>query len=255
MQPPRSRLLSRLASTLTGLALLLPALGFAPARAAQPSTAQLKALEAALNGEGDLEALLESGPGLDPQLELLQRRALLAAFPDARWSLSPGQPLRDGRGTVELRVTGSRQEGPIRYRLEASQLLLLSSDGRRFNGQTVLREQSLLRSGDTDLPVTLQVPDAVLTGQRYDVDLVLDEPLDGALVAGGISAINTQQRLSQANPSIDLGALGGGGLFKTVQAPFGAGEQTWAMLLVHPRGVVSATKLVRVVADKAQLNP
>ncbi|WP_235299930.1 hypothetical protein [Synechococcus sp. GFB01] len=204
MQPLRSRLLPRLATTLTALALLLPAWLTAPALAAQPSAAQLKALEAALNGEGDLEALLESGPGLDPQRELVQRRALLAAFPDARWSLSPGQPLRDGRATVQLRVTGSRQEGSIRYRLEASQLLLLSSDGRRVNGQTVLREQSLLRSGDTDLPVTLQVPDTVLTGQRYDVDLVLDEPLDGALVAGGISAINPQQRLSQANPSIDL---------------------------------------------------
>jgi hypothetical protein len=40
-----------------------------------------------------------------------------------------------------------------------------------------------------------------------------------------------------------------------VQAPFTPGSQTWAVLLVHPKGLVSATKRVRVVTDKAQLNP
>ena len=74
-------------------------------------------------------------------------------------------------------------------------------------------------------------------------------------MAGGISAVSGQQRSSLATPSVELGALGGGGLFKTVQAPFSPGSQTWALLLVHPKGVVSATKLVRVVADKSQLNP
>ena len=57
------------------------------------------------------------------------------------------------------------------------------------------------------------------------------------------------------DPDLQLGALGGGGLFKTVQAPFTPGSQTWAVLLVHPKGLVSATKRVRVVTDKAQLNP
>jgi hypothetical protein len=252
MQPPRLPMLSRLAAAMAGLAFLATP---AAAPAAEASATLLQALEAALNGQGDLEALLESGPGIDPQLEVLQRRNLLAAFPDARWSLSPGKPLRDGRRTVQLRVNGSRQEGPTSYRLEASQQLVLSSNGRRINGQTLLREESLLRSGDTDLPVTLQIPDAVLTGQRYDVDVLVDEPLGDALLAGGITAISGAQRSSLSSPSIELGALGGGGLFKTVQAPFSPGEQTWAVLLVHPDGVVSASKRVRVVADKAQLNP
>jgi hypothetical protein len=247
--------LTRLTAALAGLALLLPGPLAMSAGAGEASAAQLQSLEAALNGEGSLDSVLESGPGLDPQLVALQRRALLASFPDARWRLSAGRSLRDGRRTVDLQVSGSRQEGPTRYRLQATQQLVLSSNGRRINGQTVLREQALLRSGDAELPVTLQIPDAVLTGQRYDVDVVVEEPLDGAIMAGGITAVSGQQRASFTSPGIDLGALGGGGLFKTVQAPFSPGEQTWAVLLVHPQGVVSATKRVRVVADKAQLNP
>jgi hypothetical protein len=255
MQPSRPLPLTRLAGAMAGLTLLLPALLATPASAGEASPAQLQSLEAALNGEGSLDSVLESGPGLDPRLVELQRRALLASFPDARWRLSAGRSLRDGRRTVDLQVIGSRQEGPTRYRLQANQQLVLSSNGSRINGQTVLREQALLRSGDADLPVSLQIPDAVLTGQRYDVDVVVDEPLNGAIMAGGITAVSGQQRASLTSPGIDLGALGGGGLFKTVQAPFSPGEQTWAVLLVHPQGVVSATKRVRVVADKSQLNP
>ena len=57
------------------------------------------------------------------------------------------------------------------------------------------------------------------------------------------------------SPSMELGALGGGGLFKTVQAPQSPGSQTWAVLLVHPDGIVSATKRVRVVSDRKSLEP
>jgi hypothetical protein len=47
--------------------------------------------------------------------------------------------------------------------------------------------------------------------------------------------------------------MGGGGLFKSVQAPFQPGVQTWAAMLVHPDGVVTVTKRVRVVSDRSEL--
>jgi hypothetical protein len=50
-----------------------------------------------------------------------------------------------------------------------------------------------------------------------------------------------------------LEALAGGGLFKSVQAPYQPGLQTWGVLLVHPKGVVAASKQVRVVADREGL--
>lgn len=223
-------------------------------QAAPASATQLQALEAALNSGNDISPLLEAGPGFDPTLLELRRRTLAREFPDARWQLKPGAPLRDGRPTVQVSVTGSRSDGPTAYRLEASQLITLEASGGRINGQTVLKEQSILRSGDS-LPVSVQIPDAVLTGQRYDVDVVFEKPLDGAVAAGGIVALTSQQVAALESPDLQLGALGGGGLFKTVQAPLNPGSQTWAVLLVHPDGIVSTAKRVRVVADKSQLNP
>jgi len=260
---PRFRLGSRsslgawaTAALALGASALLPSSWTAAAALAQPPTApQLQALEQAFNGSGELSAVLEAGPGLDPTLVGLRRRSLLKDFPDAKWLVSPGAPLKDGTATTQIKVVGSRKDGPHTYAFEALQLLALGSEGGRINSQRVIKEQSLLHTADVLLPVSLLIPDAVLTGQRYDVDVVFDDPLDGAVVAGGLSALTESQVTSMASPNLQLGALGGGGLFKTVQAPLTPGDQTWAVLLVHPKGIVTATKRVRVVADPAGLNP
>ena len=223
-----------------------------PLRAA-PS---LQALQDALNSTAPdaLNAVLEPGEGLDPQQVERQRQLLRQQFPDATWSVKAGAPLRDGRATTDLTVTGSRQQGPFAFRFVAQQQLVLGAAGNRFNRQEVIRESSLLRTGDDDLKVTLQIPDAVLTGQRYDLDVVFDDPLEGAVVAGSIRPVTAGELLRLQTPDLPLEALGGGGLFKTVQAPYQPGTQTWAVLLVHPKGIVAGSKQVRVVADKSGLN-
>jgi hypothetical protein len=223
-----------------------------PLRAA-PS---LQALQDALNSTAPdaLNAVLEPGEGLDPQQVERQRQLLRQQFPDATWSVKAGAPLRDGRATTDLTVTGSRQQGPFAFRFVAQQQLVLGAAGNRFNRQEVIRETSLLRTGDDDLKVTLQIPDAVLTGQRYDLDVVFDDPLEGAVVAGSIRPVTAGELLRLQTPDLPLEALGGGGLFKSVQAPYQPGTQTWAVLLVHPKGIVAGSKQVRVVADKAGLN-
>lgn len=249
MPLPRPSLPALLAATV---------LCFAPAAvAAAPSPALLETLEATLNSGNAtaLSGLLTAGPGLDPGQLVERYGALRSRYPDARWQVTPGEALKDGRSTVQITVSGSRNEGPYLYRLEAEQLLALSAGGGQLRGEEVIRESSVLRSGSAELPISLLIPDAVLTGQRYDVDVIFDQPLNGALVAGGIAPITAVQIKSSENPELELAALAGGGLFKVVQAPLEPGSQTWAVLLVHPEGIVSTTKRVRVVADKAALNP
>ncbi len=224
----------------------------APLRAA-PS---LQALQEALNSSSPevLTTVLEPGKGLDPD-EVANRRLLLREqFPDASWTVQPGAPLKDGRATTQITVAGSREEGPYRFRFEAQQQLVLGASGDRFNSQEVIRESSILRSGDSDLKVSLLIPDAVLTGQRYDVDVVFDEPLDGAVVAGALQPVSAADLLRMRTPDLQLEALGGGGIFKSAQAPYQPGTQTWAVLLVHPKGIVAASKQVKVVADRAALS-
>lgn len=227
------------------------------APAAPAASPQLQGLEAALNapGDGALEALLQAAPGFDPADLIARRQALRSRFPDARWSVIPGPALADGRATVQLQVRGTRKQAPFSFALVADQQVLLAWNGGRIQGQEILREQAMLRSTGSagDFDVSLQIPDAVLTGQRYDVDLIVDQPLQGAITAGGLIALTPQQVRNFEMPVLPMGPLYGGGLFKTVQAPASPGSQTWAMVLVHPKGIVSVSKRVRVVSDQAQL--
>ncbi|MGC6482371.1 MAG: hypothetical protein ACON4T_02215 [Synechococcus sp.] len=224
-----------------------------PVQAAPPPSDLVMGLEQALNtaDQAALEALLV--PAQWEQWAPRLRR-FTESFPNARWQLSAEDPLPDGRLPVAVRVEGRMNNNGLQFALTANQTLALSTDAGRITGQEVLKDQSLLVHAQGELPVTLLIPDTVLIGSRYDVDVVLDEPLGQALLAGGLTALTPGQVRAQANPTIPLEPLGGGGLFKSVQAPLQPGVQTWAATLVHPDGVITVTKQVRVVRDRSQLD-
>ena len=170
-------------------------------------------------------------------------------FPEVTWQVQPAEPMPDGRPTLTVRVSGAAASEGITYALDAMEQIAIRLEEGQLVEQELLAQQSLLRSGERPLSVTLAIPDVVLTGSRYDIDLLVDEPLGRALVAGGLIDLTDQQLAAQIRPNLPLAPMGGGGLFKIVQAPQQPGSQTWAVMLVHPDGVVTATKRVRVVSS------
>ena len=113
---------------------------------------------------------------VEPQQLAARLEQLVESFGPLTWQVSQGRPLADGRARLELSVQGLGEVTGVPYQLEATQILAVSSHQGQILNQEVLREESWVYSGDQRLPVTLQIPDVVLTGQRYDVDVILDEP-------------------------------------------------------------------------------
>jgi len=90
------------------------------------------------------------------------------ALPDARWQVSPrAEALRDAAARFRSRSVAPQRRALL-YRLNPNKLLALGDGGGRLNGQEVIREiQCGLPAVPLSLPITsLQIPDAVLTGQR-----------------------------------------------------------------------------------------
>ena len=170
-------------------------------------------------------------------------------FPGVTWRVEPAAPLEDGRQTLLLKVNGVAESEGLRYQLEATERIAIRLSDGRLVDQELVAHESMLRSGERPLAVTLGIPDAVLTGSRYEIDLIVDEPLGQALVSAGLLELTQEQVEDQLRPNLPLAPMGGGGLFKSVQAPQTPGSQTWALMLVHPDGVVTATKRVRVVSS------
>ena len=203
-------------------------------------------LQTVLNSEGatpfDAVATFELQPVLTKRYQRFRQD-----FPEVTWRVEPAAPLADGRQTLLLHVHGDAESDGLRYQLEATERIAIRLADGRMVDQEVLAHESLLRSGERPLAVTLDIPDAVLTGSRYDIDLIVEEPLGQALVAAGLMDLSPQQVEDQFRPNLPLALMAGGGLFKTVQAPQLPGVQAWALMLVHPDGVVTATKRVRVL--------
>ena len=205
-------------------------------------------LQNVLNADGSSSFDDVAIPELQPALTQRYQR-FRQDFPEITWQVEPAAPLADGRETLWLRVRGEAESEGLRYRLEATERIAIRLDDGRMIDQQLVAHESLLRSGERPLAVTLAIPDAVLTGSRYDVDLIVEEPLGQALVAAGLIDVTQQHVANQLRPNLPLAPMGGGGLFKSVQAPQTPGSQTWALMLVHPDGVVTATKRVRVVSS------
>ena len=69
-----------------------------------------------------------------------------------------------------------------------------------------------------------------------------------ALVAGGLIDLSDEQLSAQIRPNLPLAPQAGVDCSKR-PGPQQPGSQTWAVMLVHPDGVVTATKRVRVVSS------
>ena len=231
------------------------ALVLSPLHALEPPGSEFSAvgrfsdrLQTALNSGSssafDTLASVELQPVLAQRLERFQQD-----FPEVTWQVEPAAPTQDGRPTLSLKVRGAAESQGLSYSLEASEQIAIRLEGGELVNHEVLSQQSLLRSGERPLAVDVAIPDVVLTGSRYDVDLIVEEPLGQALVAGGLIDLTDDQLSAQIRPNVPLAPQGGGGLFKSVQAPQYPGSQTWAVMLVHPDGVVTATKRVRVVSS------
>jgi len=239
---------ARLVSTTAAWALAGASL-FQPGHADRLESQLVDRLHQALNNNdtAGLTALINQEGTMDPPQQLLARlERLEERFGPLRWQVSQGQTLPDGRARLELEVRSMGEVAGVLYQLEATQTLAISTRQGQILEQEVLEEESWVYSGDQRLPVTLQIPDAVLTGQRYDVDVILDEPLDSGLLAGGILEVSPYEAQIMRAPTIQLGTLHAGGLFKRVQAPYTPGGQTWTVMLVHPDGTLIASKRVRV---------
>ena len=100
--------------------------------------------------------------------------------------------------------------------------------------------------GNNQIDIQISIPDKVLTGSKYDIDIILNQPLDETIIAGGIKEYQEGNLLNQ---SIPLEPLATGGLFKVSRAPLIPGIQIWTGIIAHPSGLVAFTKSVNIVDD------
>lgn len=118
--------------------------------------------------------------------------------------------------------------------------------GGKIVSQATLSERNLVTSGNMPPTVSVILPEQVSTGESYDFDVIVIEPLGnryllGAAVEEGVSAAD----FFTGRP-IELELLTAGGLFKVGEAPTMPDNRWVSALLVREDGLTLVTRRLRV---------
>ena len=127
---------------------------------------------------------------------------------------------------------------------------VIRSDQTFVNGKIVsqetLSERNQVTSGATPPTVSVILPEQVGTGESYDFDAIVAEPLGSRYLLGAaVEEGATAEDFFKGRP-VDLELLSAGGLFKIGEAPATPDSRWVSALLVRDDGLVVVTRRLRV---------
>ena len=118
--------------------------------------------------------------------------------------------------------------------------------------QEILAEQSQLTSGDNPPKVDIVAPRKVRTGQKYNFDLIVDEPLGDKVLLGAVKEEKTASNLYLNPTALELEPLPAGGIYKMATAPLLPDSNWLSAILVRGDGIFMVTHRVNI--EKPQTN-
>lgn len=228
----------------------------APLNAPTELTSLISQIDAAANQRNINEVLKFYSPdfthsdGLTHQSMAQALTQLWKSYPQLKYQTQLQSWQAQGDAIVAETVTkisGTQSQAVANTVLNAT----IRSKQRYENGQVVrqeiLSEQSQIRIGDKPPTVEVKLPQQVKTGQQYNFDAIVREPLgDDYLLGAAIEEpIKPENFL---NPSrIDLELLSSGGLFKIGRAPLKPDRYWVSAVLIRGDGMTLVTQRLNVV--------
>lgn len=112
--------------------------------------------------------------------------------------------------------------------------------------QEILTEQSRLTSGENPPQVEIVAPAVVKTGEKYNFDLIVDEPLGDKVLLGAIKDEKTAGNLYLNPTALELEPLPAGGIYKTATASL-LPESNWvSAILVRGDGITMISHRINI---------
>ena len=171
---------------------------------------------------------------------------LIKEFPNAKWEIIKSESPKLNQHKLDMKLYGSKNINGKKFKLESRFSFVFDFDNGLIKQSNIQNNLTTIRSDDNQIDIKISIPDKVLTGSKYDIDVILNQPLEETIIAGGIKEYQEGKLLNQ---SIPLEPLATGGIFKVSRAPLVPGIQTWTGIIAHPSGLVSFTKTVNIVDD------
>ena len=169
---------------------------------------------------------------------------IIKEFPNSKWQIKQLSTKNSNQHIFDIKVRGRKIINGEIYLLQSNFQYLFYILNGKINESSIKKLLTTVRSDQNKIDIIFRIPDQVLTGTKYDLDIILSEPLGEIIIAGGLKAHQDDSYLKQEIP---IEPLVSGGIFKMTRAPLKPGTQIWSGIIAHPEGMVSFTKTVAVV--------
>ncbi|WP_413389700.1 hypothetical protein [Prochlorococcus marinus] len=174
-----------------------------------------------------------------------QSLAFRNKYKDSKWSI---KMIRNdpSKSLLDIKIKSTRTIGEKIYNLHTIQTVKIETHKNKIKSYQVIDEESILNSQNSPLIVKIISPDKVLTGERYEINLIIEAPLDNSLTASGMIVLKNNEKMNISNDFFGIKPNQSGGLFKYIQAPLEPSTQTLSAIITHPEGIYSITKKIKV---------
>ena len=169
---------------------------------------------------------------------------MIKDFPNSKWEIKRLSEFNSKEKIFKIKVNGKKIVNGEIYFLESNFKYLFSTQKDKINNGNIKNILTTIRNDQNKLDITFRIPEKVLTGTKYDIDIILNEPLGDVIIAGGIISHQDESYLKQ---NINIEPLVSGGIFKTTRASSKPSTEIWSGIITHPEGTISFTKSVEIV--------
>jgi len=203
----------------------------------------IRNLETSLN-KRDLEFIRKNFRNDENKNIPKQFSKIINDFPDSKWKIKRLKSNIPNKEILRIKVSGKKVVNGEMHILESDFDYVFSVLNGKIDEGTIKNLFTTIRNDDEKIDISFKIPDKVLTGSKYDIDIILNKPLEEVIIAG---AIKPHQVNSFFEQEILLEPLASGGIFKMTRAPSKPGVQIWSGIIAHPEGMITFTKSIDIV--------
>ena len=203
----------------------------------------IRNLETSLN-KRDLEFIRKNFRNDENQNIPKQFSKIINDFPDSKWKIKRLESNIPNKEILRIKVSGRKIVNGEMHILESDFDYVFSVLNGKIDEGTIKNLFTTIRNDDKKIDISFKIPEKVLTGSKYDIDIILNKPLEEVIIAGAIKAHQVNSFFDQ---EILLEPLASGGIFKITRAPSKPGIQIWSGIIAHPEGMITFTKSIDIV--------
>jgi len=205
----------------------------------------IRNLETSLN-KRDLEFIRKNFRNDENQNIPKQFSKIINDFPDSKWKIKRLKSNIPNKEILRIKVSGKKIVNGEMHILESDFDYVFSVINGKIDEGTIKNLFTTIRNDNKKIDISFKIPDKVLTGSKYDIDIILNKPLEEVIIAG---AIKPHQVNSFFEQEILMEPLASGGIFKITRAPSKPGIQIWSGIIAHPEGMITFTKSIDIVDE------